>query len=58
MEYQIDPLVALLAVIGAADCMVVAVVGLRRLAAMAGRVRMWWRWRVVMARGYRREVAA
>lgn len=58
MHYTIDPLVALLAVIGAADCFILALHGLRKLAGLAGRVREWHRWRVVMARGYRREVTA
>ena len=53
-----DPFVAVLAVLGAADCMVLAMRGLRRVAGFARRVREWQRWRVVMARGYRREVAA
>lgn len=57
MHYQIDPLVAMCAVFGAADLIVLGMGGLRRLATLASRVREWHRWRVVMARGYRREVA-
>ena len=53
----IDPLIAALALYGAAHLLAGAMRAGRIALALASRVRMWWRWRTVMARGYRPEVA-
>lgn len=53
----IDPLIAALALYGAARLLAGAMRAGRVLLALAARVRRWWRWRAEMARGYRVEVA-
>lgn len=54
----IDPLIAALAIFGAAHLLTHAMRAGRLALALAARVRMWWRWRTVMARCYRVEVAS
>lgn len=58
MPYYIDPLIAALATYGAVHLLTHLVRVARVALALAARVRLWWRWRVVMARGYRPEVPA
>ena len=57
MPYYIDPLIAALAGIGMLTTMAAAMRAGRVALALAARVRLWWRWRTVMARCYRVEVA-
>lgn len=57
MPYFIDPMIAALAIFGAVHLLTHAMRVGRLLLALAAHVRLWWRWRVVMARGYRPEVA-
>jgi hypothetical protein len=53
-----DPLVSVLAMIGAVQVFVWAIGAGRSLLAALRAVRMWWRWRRIMARPYRVEVNA
>lgn len=53
----IDPIIAGLSGIGLLTCMVAAMRGGRRAIYLYRRFQMWRRWRVVMRRGYRPEVA-
>ena len=55
--HQYDPIVAALALYGAAHLLTHAMRAGRLLLALAARVRRWWRWRTVMARRFRVEVA-
>lgn len=57
MPNFIDPLIAALAGVGMLTTMAAAMRAGRVALALAERVRLWWRWRAVMARDYRREVA-
>jgi hypothetical protein len=57
-ESMFDPLVATLAMIGAVQVFVWAIGAGRSLLAALRAVRMWWRWRRIMARPYRVEVNA
>lgn len=52
-----DPLIAALALYGAAHLLTHAMRAGRLALALAARVRMWWRWRVFLARPCRVEVA-
>lgn len=56
-DRYIDPIVAALAIVGAAHLLAAAMRAGRITLALAARVRMWWRWRVFLARPCRVEVA-
>lgn len=47
---KLNPTIAVLAVFGAADCIVLAGMALRRVPGAVRRVRMWRKWRRIVAR--------